>query len=122
MKKIINITNHVLSPEQTAGFDAVVEMPSDIKKAWGQIGSTEKDVYLVVTLILDWLSKEGIEEAHIAVQGHFGATYKLVAALVDRMDCYPVYAASVRESVEEKQPDGSILKKAVFRHLSWNQY
>lgn len=31
----------------------------------------------------------------------------------------PVYAFSVRESVEQTQPDGSVRKINVFRHSGW---
>ena len=31
----------------------------------------------------------------------------------------PMYAFSRRESVEQKQPDGSVRKVNVFRHAGW---
>lgn len=31
----------------------------------------------------------------------------------------PLYAFSRRESVEQTQPDGSVRKVAVFRHVGW---
>lgn len=39
-------------------------------------------------------------------------------ALID-IGCTPVYAFSIRDSVEEVLPDGTTIKKAVFVHLGF---
>lgn len=142
MKTIINITNHNLTMEQTAGFDEVVEMPAELKSAWSQVGPTEGEVDEVATNIYNWLRKKFYKntchQIRVAVQGHFGATFQVVEKIKKEREILErgmmpenpprkeyiscVYASSIRESVEEKQKDGSTIKKAVFRHITWNRY
>ena len=142
-RTLYNITNHSLSAEQIAGFDQVVELPADLKKAWAQVGPTESDATSVASAVIGWLSgicgDDFLGEADadgyyltygehppltgehlVAVQGHFGATYQVVRDL--RKDMTAVYASSVRESVEETLPEGGTVKRAIFLHISWNQY
>lgn len=42
-----------------------------------------------------------------------------LAAALRSKGIAPVFAFSARESMDVAQPDGSILKTAVFRHLGW---
>lgn len=50
-----------------------------------------------------------------------GAPYLVVelARELGRRGLVPVYAFTRRESVEEMQADGSVVKRNVFRHLGW---
>lgn len=55
------------------------------------------------------------------VQGEFGATVYLVGLLRARdVGCY--YATTVRDAEEVAQPDGSVTKRTVFRHVRLRQY
>ena len=125
-KTLINITNHRLTPTQCEGYDRVVNMPPDIAACWSQVGVTEAEVFTAVNTVTDWLGDIFLNgaEAHVAVQGHYGATVAVVRwinyLLTDTH--IAVYSSSVRESVEETQPDGSVVKRSVFRHVAWNAY
>lgn len=57
----------------------------------------------------------------VLCQGEMSMTFILVALLQRRG--IPVYAAtSERDSIEEKLPDGSIRKQAVFRFVMFREY
>ena len=119
--KLINITNHQLTKEQRNEFDSVVEMPAGLKAEWAQVGHSEAHAERAASLVFDWMGQQDLESARVAVQGHFGATYRLVRK-IKSTPAFAVYASSKRESVEETLPDGSVIKKTKFRHLGWNRY
>lgn len=67
--------------------------------------------------ILAYITKEnGFESAMIGGAPYF-MSYLEKALLENGIQ--PLYAFSVRESVEEIQNDGSVIKKNVFRHLGF---
>jgi len=122
MRTIFNCTSHNLTPEQREGFE-VIELPFDLKAQWGQVTEESKegiadDVVSIVTQALTG-SDDG---SLVLVQGHPGVTYLVVSRLKGVPGIVPVYAESVRDSVEEKQADGSIKKVSVFRHLGFREY
>ena len=53
MAKIINISNHTLTTAQMGGFDGVIELPSELKIAWGQIDP--KTISAKVGAVIRWL-------------------------------------------------------------------
>ncbi len=130
---LFNITNHKLSTEQI-GEHTVINMPDDIAAIWSQVGNSKTEVRDACSTIYNWIRETmtlpGYPkllniEIEIAVQGHPGATYMLVTDLQSDIffrNAQVVYAASKRESVEITQPDGSVRKVAVFKHLGWVEY
>jgi len=119
---IFNCTSHNLTPEQREGFE-VIELPFDLKAQWGQVTEMSKegiadDVVSIVTQAIAGPNSDDL----ILVQGHPGVTYLVVSRLKGVPGIVPVYAESVRDSAEEKQPDGSIKKVSVFRHLGFREY
>ena len=119
MGKIINLTQHAASPEQIAAGvvdltgparDALVaELTFSDLPAYGQVCSRAE---AIAEIALD----TGAERAMIG-----GAPY-LMGALEQALwdaGITPVYAFSRRESVEVTESDGSVTKKAVFRHLGF---
>lgn len=122
MRTIFNCTSHNLTAEQRVGFD-VVELPVDLKAQWGQVTELSKegiadDVVSIVTQAIAGPNSDNL----ILVHGHPGVTYLVVSRLKGVPGIVPVYAESVRDSVEEKQPDGSVKKVSVFRHLGFREY
>ena len=116
---ILNLTQHPASPEQLSA--GVVDLPAEIR---------ETVVAMLTVNILP--TRREIEDrcADIAmlaatafdahpVQAMIGGAPWMMAclegALLDQ-GIQPVYAFSVRESVEQSQPDGSVRKINVFRH------
>jgi len=128
---IVNLTQHPASAEQLAV--GVVDLPS------------EQRALLVHSLTVDTLPtlSEIVERcetvAALAVNNGLGAdegndphpTAAMIGgapwmmraledALLDQ-GITPVYAFSVRESAEQTQPDGSVRKMAMFRHVGFVQ-
>jgi hypothetical protein len=115
--KILNLTQHPATPEQIT--DGVVEPEAAEKKlickllTFEAIPSQEEMRARAFALAK---MAEGFEAAMIG-----GAPFFMPAlerALI-RRDIEPLFAFSVRESVEEVQEDGSVVKRNVFRHLGF---
>lgn len=126
---ILNLTQHPASPEQIEA--GVVDLQENHRKS------------LTDALTVDTLpDRETIEArcdfiAELAYQNGLGGDDDddphpekamiggapwMMRALEDALiacGIEPVYAFSVRESVETVQPDGSVRKTAVFRHVGF---
>ena len=119
---ILNLTQHPASPEQiNAG---VVDLPLEIREAVQalltvnvlptrrEIEDRCADIAMLAATAFD---------AH-PVQAMIGGAPWMMAclegALMDQ-GIQPVYAFSVRESVEQPQPDGSVRKINVFQHAGF---
>jgi hypothetical protein len=121
---IFNCTSHSLTLEQREGFD-VIELPSNLKAQWGQVTEFSKEGIAddVVGIVTQTFAGAGYDfKGMVLVQGHPGVTYMVVSRLKGMPGIVPVYAESVRDSVEEQQPDGSVKKVSVFRHLGFRRY
>lgn len=119
---ILNLTQHPATPEQLAA--GVVDLPIKIRQAVigrltvdslptrQEIEDRCADIAMLAALAFD---------AH-PVQAMIGGAPWMMAclesALLDQ-GIAPVYAFSVRESVEQPQPDGSVRKINVFRHAGF---
>ena len=114
--KIINLTQHAATPEQIAAgvFDFVPEIKAQIQALL--TFDTIPDAREIKTraekltaLVESW----GFTKAMIG-----GAPF-LMGALESELKnrgIQPMYAFSVRDSVEKQNPDGSVTKQNVFKH------
>jgi len=124
--KMFVIMSHPLSQGQKEdlkkmGVSTVVAMSEDNKKSWGQIdpqGRIKK--IMVVNDLKKWLSDESKEGDYVLIQGEPGASFNLVSWCNDE-GRIPVYATTVRESVE-KTVDGKVIKTNVFKHIQFRRY
>ncbi len=113
--KTINLTQHPIG----AGQEGVSE-PSEKSRVQALLTFEElpsKELILARAEALAEIAAS--EKAEAAMIG--GAPYLMSAletALIKR-GIKPLYAFSKRESVDEPQPDGSIKKVAVFRHIGF---
>ena len=117
---IINLTQHAATAEQLAA--GVFDVPNE--------GARRE---LLMQLTFNDLPEDGeIVERAAAVASiamAFGARAAMIGGAPYLMSTLerelreggitPLYAFSRRESVEEKLPDGSVRKVAVFRHLGF---
>lgn len=137
MAKAIFVMSHPVSAEQKAdiidGFTTeVVELPDDLKKLWSQIPTTldMKEVENHLQPILQWLEAEVYDATHdtsvnctrhtICVAGE-ASSCNLIWKRWNTECCF-VTAVSRRESSEVIQPDGSVVKTNVFKHLGFRVY
>ena len=119
LSSILNLTQHNATPEQKA--QGVVE-PGDINKRQIQnlltftTPPTQREIMLRASVLAEIADGYGCDAAMIG-----GAPY-LMSALereLRALDIQPLYSFTLRESVEEPQPDGSVRKVAVFRHVGF---
>lgn len=114
--KILNLSNHTLTLEQIneldqQGYNEIVELSAEDKKAWGQlVPDTYKEVCDNI------LAKYKTDAIHLA--GFPAAT--VYVASKSTVSC--LYAYSERNCVETPMPDGSIDKRYIFRHLGFYRY
>lgn len=122
---IINLTQHPATADQIAV--GVVDLPADQRArlcallTFDALPKREEieDAAEQIALLADAILPE--EGDHAAMIG--GAPWlmaPLERALLEQR-IRPVYAFSVRESVEQTLPDGSVMKVNVFRHAGFVQ-
>lgn len=134
----INLSNHQLAKEQELEVLSVgatqVEVPEEIKKEWGAI--TPMSIGSVVDKFMKFYlntiskmeaDKTGHKHVVVHVAGQSGAVFSILNAMYhygieDDIKLYAVYSFTERESVEEVQVDGSVIKKSVFKHKGFFMY
>ena len=114
---ILNLTQHQATPEQVSAGVVEPRLKSEVVKAltFESLPSLDEVKHRARKLGMI-ATASGYMEAMIG-----GAPY-LMRPLEEellRRDITPVYAFSVRESVEETLPDGSVRKTQVFKHTGW---
>ena len=117
---ILNLTQHDATPEQVAAGVVDSAAIADIRRlltvdlipSRSEIQARANDLAWIAALSRD----SGYSHAMIG-----GAPWMMRAledALIDQ-GIEPVYAFSVRESVDQHQADGSVRKVAVFKHAGF---
>ena len=120
MKKMLNISNHVMGVNQlddihNLGYD-LVELPEDLKKAWGQLEPSNYPK--VCNDIMDWAQEHEIGAFHLA-----GFAPAVTLICMDVKPEFPVYYAyTARVSVDIPQEDGSVKKESKFTHAGFFRY
>lgn len=118
---IANLTQHASSPEQQRA--GVFDLEGDAL-------ATLREALTFSSLPPPWRVRQRAQDI-AALAASSGAKHAMIggapylmapleAALRER-GVEPLYAFSRRESVEEVQPDGSVEKRQVFRHLGFVQ-
>ncbi len=137
---IINLTQHPATPEQVAAsvFDLPPNLRGDLSAllTFDAIPSVEEikarahDIAIMAAMLASGADRHEESDGAVAENdsGAFalqamigGAPYLMApmeAALRDN-GIEPVYAFSVRESVEQAQPDGTVRKINIFRHAGF---
>ena len=126
-KKFINVTSHNLTTYQivdlqSKGFEEFVELPENLKNSWGSIdpNADEFEVYNSVEPIIDFVAKE--KPAGIMLAGEITAVISIFGELIHNQPEIEILVATTRrESVESVQPDGSVRKTNVFKHVRFRE-
>lgn len=120
--KIWNLTQHPATPEQIAA--GVVDLPPSLIPSLQRL-LTFEDIPSNTEMIdrsyeiAELAAKAGAangDEAMIGGAPFFMSTLERTLMVED---LEPVYAFSKRDSIEEVQPDGTTVKRSVFRHAGW---
>lgn len=108
---MFNLTQHAATPEQIQA--GVVDVGFDRDLLNFDYCPSEPDLIVRAQELAAIVVSSGHTQAMIGGAPFFMSS--LESALMDH-GVEPVYAFSKRESVEEKQDDGSVVKRNVFRH------
>ena len=125
---ILNLTQHAPTADQVAA--GVVNLPEDLHNRLVQM-LTFQDIPSpeeirgramdIAELAAEWFNTAGRGPDHQVMIG--GAPY-LMGRLEHSLYWWginPLYAFSIRESIEENLPDGRVVKRNVFRHSGFVQ-
>jgi len=126
---IINLTQHPASPEQIA--EGVADLTGGqlaaLKEAltFGDRPDAE-EILARAEVIAELACYNGLGgddgDSPLVTRAMIGGALWLMAPLATALrarSIEPVFAFSVRDTLEQPQPDGSVRKVAVFRHAGW---
>ena len=129
MINILNLTQHVATPEQQA--QGVVDLQPDTRDYLVELLTVDElpsqEELLKRCAKIAALAEENCPESeeddggwthHVMVGGAPWMMSALEGALYSK-GIRPRYAFSKRESIEVAQPDGTVRKTMVFRHAGW---
>lgn len=114
MPRIINLTQHASTPEQVAA--GVEDLPSEQREELSKLLTFDdipnrKDLWKRAEQIVDYA--KGFEYAMIGGAPYLVAKIEYVSV---KAEICPMYAFTKRVSIENVQPDGSVIKTSIFRH------
>lgn len=117
MTKILNLTQHVGTAEQSAEGVFEPRNKGEIQRLLTfEILPSKEDIIARAETLAQIAEAENASKAMVG-----GAPY-LMGALecaLKKRGIQPLYAFSIRESVEETLPTGEVVKRNVFRHLGF---
>lgn len=122
MKKILNLSNHVLTQEQIAELSSmgyeIVELNAEDKQRWSQLNlnNYENVVYRIMEAEE---TRYNVDCFHVA---GFPPAVVLAVNTAFHLGKRSVYAYSERVSEEVHQPDGTVKKMNIFKHLGFFNY
>jgi hypothetical protein len=128
-RMILNLTQHLATPEQAAA--GVVDLQGDQLQALKRALTfdtlpTQQEVqdraFFIVRLAFANALGDDMDADPMPTHAMIGGAPFLMSALESALldECVrPVYAFSVRQSVEAVQPDGSVVKTAIFKHMGF---
>lgn len=119
--RIVNLTQHASTPDQRkAGvYDLEGERLSSLKAALNFTHLPQaEEIRQRAEAIADLVCRDGDKPDAAMIGGAPFLMASLERALAER-GIKPLYAFSLREVKEMPQPDGSVKKEAVFRHLGF---
>ena len=122
---IVNLTQHAASIDQIAA--GVVDLPADqraiLTKALTFESLPTRGEIVAAAEVVAGLAASAGPAPHILPDAAMigGAMWLMapLAAAIESRGIESLFAFSQRESVEESQPDGSVRKIAVFRHVGF---
>jgi len=119
--KTVVLLNHSLTEEQKSDLGGTIfELPPELKKVWGEIPPDVPrfDVTKHLEPILSWITEKNPDR--IVCQGDYTA-FTLILKRCWLTGMPLLVATSKRETAEEVAADGSVVKKAIFRHIQFRE-
>jgi hypothetical protein len=128
-KMIINLTQHQASAEQIA--ECVADLPPEQREALSELLTfgdcpDAEEISDRAEDIAELACYNGLGgddgDSPLIRRAMIGGALWLMAPLAEALRARriePIFAFSVRDTLEQPQPDGSVRKVAVFRHAGW---
>ena len=127
MKTLYLLFSHKLTAEQQAdarqslGVEDFVALPDDLQRLFSNVPPDTDRLKPYLKPLRKWLKDNARPGDPVLIQGDFGATYQLVR-FAKKQGLLPLYATTSRQSVDEPQPDGSVVTKRTFKHCRFRKY
>ena len=118
--KILNATQHQATLEQLEA--GIVDLPAEVRSELSKLLTFEElptptDLRVRSIQVAGMLLAQGAKPGDRIMIGGAPFFMEELADTLRRTGLRPCYAFSRRESVDQHQPDGSVRKVAVFRHV-----
>lgn len=119
-KVILNATQHQATPEQVAA--GIADLPAEVRAELGKLLTFDElpsstDLRVRSIQVAGLLLSQGAKPGDRVMIGGAPFFMEELADTLRRTGLRPCYAFSRRESMDQHQPDGSVRKVAVFRHV-----
>jgi hypothetical protein len=121
---ILNLTQHLASPDQVAA--GVIDLAPELRAKVAALLTFEAlpdaaELFCRASDLAELVADTPADQP-ICFAAMIGGAPYFMAPLADALRKYgiePSFSFTARESVDVAQPDGSVRKTAVFRHLGW---
>jgi len=119
--------SHALTSEQeqdareSLGIGSICPLPPALQSLWSNIPPEAQTLDEILKPLLEYLVGVARAGDFVLVSGDFGASVALVS-FAKANDLVPIYATTKRESLEERQSDGSIVRSSRFVHVRFRRY
>ena len=119
--------NHSLTDEQkqdalvSLNISRIVELPQYLKEQWSNVPSDIPELKAYVEPVKNWLFSQSQKGDHVLIQGDFGASYLMINYAFE-IGLIPIYAATKRQIIEERENIGSVKVTRQFRHEIFRKY
>jgi hypothetical protein len=123
---MILLFNHTLTNAQkedaksSLDVKEFITLPKELLYIWSNIPTETESLFVLLTPIREFISKEARKGDYILIQGDFGATYAMVE-FTKSLGLIPVYATTKREVIETKEGE-KVIKKSIFKHERFREY
>ncbi len=127
MKRVLKLLNHTLTADQESELKDrwacrdIVTLPVDLQQFWSSINPATVPNTQDLAELQQWILYTLQPNDYLIIQGEFGMTYYFVD-FAFKHGFIPLYAATERVYEGTANPDGSIERKHVFRHVRFKKY
>ena len=124
MKKFVSIMNHTLTAEQLEQAKNFKGETLEVLEIKGPIVDPTASKDAVYDLAREYLDKLPKDTHYVNIMSDFGFTVAVATLLQSGVygDIIPIYATTNRVVNEVSNPDGSVTKTAVFKHVRFREY
>lgn len=119
--------SHSLTEEQREDaiknwrIEEFVPLPNELQHLFSNIPADVPELTDIIKPFKKFLKENASENDLLLIQGDFGVVYHLVN-YAKKLKVVPVYATTERISVEQQQPDGSVVMNKTFRHRRFRKF